>query len=48
MAEFSNEQLEKMVKEFQGVDHNIPITQEFEEPEKLFVDLIESVRKYHP
>ena len=48
MAEFSNEQLEKMVKEFQGLDHNIPITHEFEEPEKLFVDLIESVRKYHP
>ena len=48
MAEYSNEQLEQMVKEVQGMENNIPVTQEFEEPEKLYAELIESVKKYHP
>lgn len=48
MSEYSSEQLEQMVKEVLGMENNIPATQEFEKPEKLYDELIESVKKYHP
>ena len=45
MADFSAEELAKMVKEEDG---NIKRMKEFESPEKLYEELITSVRKYHP
>ena len=45
MAELSTEQLQKIVKE---EDMSIKKTKEFESPEKLYDELIASVRKYHP
>lgn len=44
MADFSSEKLDKSVS---GQD-NIKPTKEFESPEKLYEELIASVRKYHP
>ncbi len=51
MAEISTEkleQIEKAEKEFHSMEGNIRETQDFEEPQKLYAELIESVRKYHP
>lgn len=51
MADMSTEkleQIEKAEKEFYSMEGNIRETQDFEEPEKLYTELIESVRKYHP
>ena len=45
MAELSSEELEKIVKE---EDNSIKPMKEFESPEKLYQELIASVRKYHP
>ena len=45
MAELSSEELEKIVKE---EDNSIKPMKEFESPEKLYEELIASVRKYHP
>ena len=45
MADFSAEELERKIKEEDG---NIKRTKEFESPEKLYEELIASVRKYHP
>ena len=42
------EQIEKAEKEFHSMEGNIRETQDFEEPQKLYAELIESVRKYHP
>lgn len=51
MADMSTEkleQIEKAEKEFFSMEGNIRETQDFEEPQKLYEELIESVRKYHP
>ena len=48
MTESSEEKLEKMEKEFRGTENNVRKTQDFEKPEKLYTELIASVRKYHP
>ncbi len=51
MADMSTEkleQIEKAEKEFFSMEGNIRETQDFEEPQKLYAELIESVRKYHP
>ncbi len=51
MADMSTEkleQIERAEKEFHSMEGNIRETQDFEEPEKLYAELIESVRKYHP
>ena len=45
MADFSSEEFEKKIKEESG---NIVSTRDFESPEKLYDELIASVRKYHP
>ncbi len=45
MADFSSQELEKKMKE---VSDNIVSTRDFESPEKLYEELIASVRKYHP
>ena len=45
MADFSAEELERKIKEEDG---NIKRMKEFESPEKLYEELIASVRKYHP
>ncbi len=45
MADFSSEELEKKIKE---ESNNIKATKDFESPEKLYDELIASVRKYHP
>ncbi len=48
MADISTKQLEQMEKELQESEENIRATQDFEEPEKLYKELLESVHKYHP
>ena len=40
--------LEEMENKFHGTDVSVRQTQDFEEPEQLYGELIESVRKYHP
>lgn len=45
MADFTSEELEKKVKQ---EEDTIKPTKEFERPEKLYEELITSVRKYHP
>ena len=44
-TDFKSEELEKIVKE---EDNSIKPMKEFESPEKLYQELIASVRKYHP
>ncbi|MBC5714730.1 bifunctional (p)ppGpp synthetase/guanosine-3',5'-bis(diphosphate) 3'-pyrophosphohydrolase [Roseburia sp. BX1005] len=48
MADISTKQLEQMEKELQESEENIRATQDFEKPEKLYKELLESVHKYHP
>ena len=48
MADISTKQLEQMEKELQESEENIRVTQDFEKPEKLYKELLESVHKYHP
>ena len=48
MGEISNEKLEQIEKEFYRSEDGIRETQDFEEPQKLYTELIESVKKYHP
>lgn len=48
MADISTKQLEQMEKELQESEENIRTTQDFEKPEKLYKELLESVHKYHP
>ena len=48
MADISTEKLEQIEKEFHSMEGNIRKTEDFEEPQKLYAELIESVRKYHP
>ncbi len=48
MADISTEKLEQIEKEFRSMEDNIREPQDFEEPEKLYAELIESVHKYHP
>ena len=48
MGEISNEKLEQIEKEFYRSEDGIRETQDFEEPRKLYAELIESVKKYHP
>lgn len=48
MADVSTQELEQMEKEFQKMEDNIRATQDFEEPGKLYSDLIDSVHRYHP
>lgn len=45
MADFSSEEFEKKIKEAEGIIKPMP---DFESPEKLYDELIASVRKYHP
>ncbi len=48
MSDISNRKLEQMEKAFYNGEDNIRETQDFEKPEKLYGELIASVRKYHP
>ena len=48
MTDLSVKNLEQMEKEFHSGDDTIRETQDFEKPEKLYAELIESVHKYHP
>ena len=48
MTDLSVKNLEQMEKEFHSGDDAIRETQDFEKPEKLYAELIESVHKYHP
>ncbi len=48
MADSSAEKLEKIENEFRKMENVVRKTQDFEEPEKLYSELIESVLKYHP
>ena len=48
MADISKEKLEEMEKEFYRMGGNIRETFDFSEPERLYEELIESVKKYHP
>ena len=48
MADISTEKLEQIEKEFHSMEGNLRKTEDFEEPQKLYAELIESVRKYHP
>ncbi len=48
MTDLSVKNLEQMEKEFHSGDDAIRETQDFETPEKLYAELIESVHKYHP
>ena len=48
MTDLSVKNLEQMEKEFHSGDDAIRETQDFEKPEKLYGELIASVRKYHP
>ncbi len=43
-----NERLQKIEQEYQNMENTIPATQDFEEPKKLYAELIRSVNKYHP
>ncbi len=45
MTDITSEELEESVRD---VENNIKPTKEFESPEKLYEELIASVRKYHP
>ena len=47
MADFSSESLD-LQKKVKEEDDNIKPMKEFESPEKLYDELIASVRKYHP
>lgn len=48
MADISTEELEQLEKEVVSKADNIKIMKEFESPEHLYSELINSVRKYHP
>lgn len=48
MADISTEQLEQVEKEVHTMEDNIRETTDFEEPQKLYAELIASVHKYHP
>ena len=48
MEDVSVKNLEEIEKEFRNEEDNIRETQDFEEPEKLYAELIQSVNKYHP
>ena len=43
-----NERLQKIEQEYHNMENTIPATQDFEEPKKLYAELIRSVNKYHP
>ncbi len=48
MEDVSVKNLEQFEKAFLKEENNIRETQDFEEPEKLYAELIRSVNKYHP
>lgn len=48
MADISTEELERIEKEFHSASESIKSIKEFVTPEDLYVDLIASIRKYHP
>lgn len=48
MEDVSVKNLEKIEKEFRNEDNSIRETQDFEEPEMLYAELIQSIHKYHP
>ena len=48
MEDVSVKNLEQIEKEYRNEEDNIRETQDFEEPEKLYAELIQSVHKYHP
>ncbi len=48
MADMAHEELEKLEREFQSHTTGIKRMREFVEPQELYEELIESIRKYHP
>jgi len=48
MTEMTLEEVEKVEREFHSGEYSIRPTKDFEDPEKLYDELIETVRKYHP
>ena len=48
MADITAEELEKLEQEFRAVTCNIKESKEFVNPEELFKELLDGIRKYHP